>query len=324
MIFFTENPIVFDEGEFFAVQTMAALPPLPPGRTLVGPGYSLVASPNVTRVLTGSISIQYLGNDVLIAGADESNLTIYFWDGDEWTALDTVLDTYFNLASAPSQGEGVYTLMASVKIPLYGLGWNLVSYPIPGTRPITQALRSISGAYAIVYGYVVTDTTDPWRVHGVGAPSYVNRLHELRFGQGYWISVTEPITWYLGGTSETLAASDVQSPQNVQSPPATYYGPVLAGQGFTPTAEMAMTAWVNGNLCGQGQTMENDGQVVYSIHVLADGPGGATGCGAPGKDVTFWVGVQTMAPAAVWDNRQLWELALRPGWRVYLPLVLKH
>ncbi len=321
MIFFTENPSSFITGTFFAIQSMAGLPTLPPGRTLIGQGYNLVASPGTTLPITSSVSIQYLSNDVLAANAHEDDLTLYFWNDGNWTALDTVLDTYFNLASAPSQGEGVYALMASIKIPLYGSGWNLVSYPVPGTRTITQALRSINGAYAIVYGYVVTDTSDPWRVHGVGAPSYVNRLHELRFGQGYWISVTEPITWYLGGTSETLAASDVQS---VQSPPATYYGPILAGQGFTPTAEMAMTAWVNGTLCGQSQTMEVGGQVVYSIHVLADGPGGATGCGAPDKVVMFQVGSQTMAPAAVWDDKQLWELPLRPGWRVYLPLVLRH
>jgi subtilisin-like proprotein convertase family protein len=321
MIFFTENPIVFNEGEFYTVQTMADLPPLPPGRTLVGQGYSLVASPNITRVLTGSISIQYLGADVLAAAADESNLTMYFWNGNEWTALPTVLDTYYNLASTPSQGEGVYALMASVKIPLYGPGWNLVSYPVPGTRSVTEALRSISGTYAIVYGYVVTDTADPWRVHGVDAPAYVNRLHEMRFGQGYWISATETVTWYVGGTPGAVSASDVR---NLQGPPATYYGPVLAGPGFTPATGTDVTAWVGGHLCGQGQTTQADDQVVYSIHVLADGPGGATGCGALGEVTMFRVGSQVMAPAAVWDDRQLWELPLQPGWRVFLPLVLRH
>lgn len=36
MIFFTENPIVFEEGEFYTIQTMPGLPLLPPGRSLVG------------------------------------------------------------------------------------------------------------------------------------------------------------------------------------------------------------------------------------------------------------------------------------------------
>jgi hypothetical protein len=238
-----------------------------------------------------------------------------------------VLDTYYNLASTPSQGEGVYALMVSVKIPLHGPGWNLVSYPLPGSQAVTDALRSISGTYAIVYGYVVTDTSDPWRVYGVGAPPYVNRLHELRFGQGYWISVTEPITWYLSEGPDPLAAGDVQSPQSLQDmqgPPATYYGPVLTGQGFTPTVGMAVTAWIAGNLCGQGRTMEVGGEVVYSVHVSADGLGGAAGCGEPSRYVTFKVDSRAMSPTAVWGNNRLWELPLQPGWRVYLPLVLRH
>jgi len=45
--------------------------------------------------------------------------------------------------------------------------------------------------------------------------------------------------------------------------------------------------WVGGHLCGQSQTMEVGGQVVYSIHVLADGPGGAAECGTPDETVKF-------------------------------------
>ena len=64
MIFFTENPIVFKVGEFFAIQSMSGLPPLPPGRILVGQGYNLVASSSLTRVITGSIII---GSSLLVA-----------------------------------------------------------------------------------------------------------------------------------------------------------------------------------------------------------------------------------------------------------------
>lgn len=270
---------------------------------------------------------------MLAAGAQEGDLTLYFWDGNDWAALDTELNTYFNLASAPSEGGGIYALMASAKIPLYGPGWNLVSYPVPGTRTISEALRSISGTYAIVYGYVVTDTIDPWRVYGIGAPAYVNRLHTLRFGQGYWISVTEPITWHLGGNSaqQALDVGDAQSPQgihNMQDPPATYYGRVLASQDFTPAAGMAVDARVGGDLCGQGWTMVLDDEIVYIVHVLADGPGRATGCGAPGRKVVFRVDGQAMIPTRPWNNNRLYEVALSPGmpleWSVYLPLVMRH
>jgi hypothetical protein len=283
-----------------------------------------VASPLLTRVITGSITIQYLGSDVLAAGADENDLTLYFWDGHSWSELDTVLDTYFNMASASSQGTGVYALMASVKIPLYGAGWNLVSYPLPGTRAITEALRSIEGSYGIVYGYVMTDTADPWRVHSVDVPAYVNRLHALQFGRGYWISATRAITWYLSGGPDLLAPRSVASSGTTQSPPATYYGSLLAGQGFTPTAGMTLTAWIDGKLCGQSSTLEVGGEVVYSIHVSAGDPGGVTGCGELGKAVMFQVDSRSMAPAALWNNNRLWEHPLRPAWSAYLPVVVRH
>jgi hypothetical protein len=117
MIFFTANPGIFNEGEFYAIQNMAGLPPLPAGKTAVGQGYHLVASPNVTRVVTGSISFQYMESDALIEGVSEDELIIHFWDGRSWRALETVRDTTYNLTSAPSQGDGVYALLAGMTVP---------------------------------------------------------------------------------------------------------------------------------------------------------------------------------------------------------------
>jgi hypothetical protein len=121
MIFFTENPSTFDVGELYTVQNMAGLPSLPAGKTTIGQGYNLVASPNVTQVLTGSVSFQYRGIDALVEGIserEENQLTIYFWDGNHWRTLNTVLNTTYNLASAPSQGSGIYALLGPVFIEL--------------------------------------------------------------------------------------------------------------------------------------------------------------------------------------------------------------
>ena len=55
-----------------------------------------------------------VGIDALVEGfseREEDQLAIYFWGGDTWQALDTVLNTTYNLASAPSQGSGVYALL---------------------------------------------------------------------------------------------------------------------------------------------------------------------------------------------------------------------
>src|SRR5262249_5499634 len=116
MIFFTPNPAIFAVGDFYTIQGMAGLPPVPVGKTVIGQGYSLVATPG-TPIITGSVSFQYLGDDVLVAQADENSLAVHFWDGSRWTALPTVRDTYFNLASARSQGPGVYALMAGKTTP---------------------------------------------------------------------------------------------------------------------------------------------------------------------------------------------------------------
>ena len=83
MIFFTENPIAFQEGQFFTVQGMAGLPPTSPGRTVIGQGYRLIATPG-TPLPEGSVSIQYLSNDVLVAGVDENRLSIYYYTDTTW------------------------------------------------------------------------------------------------------------------------------------------------------------------------------------------------------------------------------------------------
>jgi hypothetical protein len=326
MIFFTENPVEFITGTFFIIQGMAGLPPLPPGRTLVGQGYNLVVSPEAILPV-GSASIQYLSNDVLVAGASEEDLALYFWDGHAWRELETVLNTYFNLASAPSQGEGVYALMASVKIPLYGPGWNNFAYPMQETRLVTEALASISGYYTTVYGYEAEDEVDPWEVHDVTAPDYVQDLAVLKYGHGYWINVSDAITLYLKSGVEAARRA---SGSDLPFPPATYYGAVQSSAAFTPTAGMTVTAWMDDHLCGQGAVTETETYgIVYVVDVLAADLGDAAGCGAPGREVSFQVGAQAMVPTAVWSNSQLWELALSPkeypapGERVYLPLIMR-
>jgi hypothetical protein len=105
-------------------------------------------------------------------------------------------------------------------------------------------------------------------------------------------------------------------------PPTTFYGPVLAGPGLTPIPGTTVTAWIDGHFCGQGRTLEADGEIVYTIDVFADGLGYA-GCGASGRPVWFKVRDQTMWPAAVWNSDRLWRVALASRARLYLPLVVK-
>jgi hypothetical protein len=307
----------FEEGEFLALQSASVLPSVPPWTTAVGQGYRLSATPNAPDLGRASISFGYLGAEV--PPGEEGWLRVYFWDGTAWQLLPTRLDADYNVASAAVQGPGLYALMSSLEIPLAGPGWNLFAYPVEGTRPITQALTSIDGFYSTVYGWD-PNPYNRWRLFDVTVPSWVNTLHELEFGQGYWITITQDITLYLKGHMDLGLTAEA----SMQTPPATYYGEVLAGSGFVPTAGMTVTAWIGGNLCGRSQLLDVDGQVMYAIHVSAEGPGDWVGCGLPGRRVTFYVGSQPMQPTTVWNNGRVWELSLSPERHVYLPLILKN
>jgi hypothetical protein len=150
-------------------------------------------------------------------------------------------------------------------------------------------------------------------VYDVDAPAWVNDLTTLEFSHGYWITVTQDVVWRIRGPSYARRGGPAPGQAgSILNPPATYYGEVQAGSGFTPTAGMVVIARINGNVCGQGQTLLVGGQVVYSVKVLADGPG-APGCGAPGRTVTFEVATRTMATTTWWNNDRVWYLPLTPS-----------
>jgi hypothetical protein len=185
---------------------------------------------------------------------------------------------------------------------------------------VSEALVSIDGEYGIVYGYDASQSAwEAWDVYGVGVPGYVNDLEELAFGRGYWISVTQAITMYIGGSGGQSELSAASLPPQV---PATYYGWIVWGTGPGETVR----AWIDNNLCGQGQTMQDGDQIVYVINVLPE-MGGLAGCGAAGREVTFQVGAVTMHQTVAWDDSRLWEVRLSETAMphdVYLPLVLRQ
>jgi hypothetical protein len=316
---YTSDPTI-PEGEFLTIQAATGVGELPPGRVQIGQAYRIGATEGITNLDESSISFQYLG-DAVPAGMEE-DITIYTWDEDDvsWHILPTTLNPEDNFASARVEGAGVYALLTAFKIPLYAEGWNLFSYPLRDSQPVSAALVSIEGQYGIVYGYDATGSVwEAWDVYGVGVPGYVNDLEELVFGRGYWISVTQVVTMYIGGSGGQSELSAASLPPQV---PATYYGRVLGGIGPGETVR----AWIDNNLCGQGQTLEEDGRTVYAVNVLPE-EGGLVGCGAAGREVTFQVGSVTMHQTAVWDDNRLWEVWLSESampFEVYLPSVLRQ
>jgi len=313
---YTPDPTI-PEGEFLTIQAATGVPDLPAGRVQIGQGYRIAATAGLTNLDESSLSFQYRG-EAVPAGMEE-DITIYRWDEGTgtWQTLPTKLNTWDNFASASMQGSGLYTLLTAFQVPLPAAGWNLFSYPLRESQPVTQALASVSGAYATVYGYAASDDVDPWKMYDVNVPHYANDLEHLSFGQGYWISATQPITAYFGSSSVQSTVSPAALPPQV---PATYYGAASGGR-----AGQTITAWVGDALCGNGQIFFADGNPVFSLNVLAE-EGGPAGCGAPGRQVTFRVDSQVLSPTVAWDNRRPREVPLQiagPVAEVYLPLVIK-
>ncbi len=167
---------------FYTLQAVASGVTPPPWATQVGQAYRLTASTSAPSLAGSSLSFSYLGGEV--PPGEEEWLKLYFYDGSAWRQLTTSLDMYHNLASAQVYvsaeeeitGQGVYALMSSIEVPIEAAGWNWMSYPVPATRPVANALVSATGYYTTVYGYEPLDTLDPWKVYDVAVPEWVNDL----------------------------------------------------------------------------------------------------------------------------------------------------
>jgi hypothetical protein len=132
----------------------------------------------------------------------------------------------------------------------------------------------------------------------------VNDLSHLEPDHAYWIYATETVTLYMEGVPPTQATAVATLP----APPATFYGVVRANDSFTPTAGMMVEAYVEQTLCGQGETKEQNGEVVYSVDVQSASV--VSGCGEAGRIVTFRVAGQLMTSSVAWLDAGVYPLAL--------------
>lgn len=324
---------VYGETPNYTLQALASPPSLPLWLTLVGRAY-LVSSEEAFS--NNGILFRYLGRDV--PAGYEDDLTVYYLPtgATEWQRLMTELDTYQNHASAMMPGTGLYALAATIEMPPFSVGWNGFGYPIPGSRPVTEALASIEGAYTSIYHF--TDTQNPgWRLYDQTVQSdqpaladYLNDLTVLEFGHAYWIAVTKPVTLYLGvpGSSQNILQSGPQAVTNLKLPPATFYGYVEGTNLFQPEIGMPVTVWIDGHLCGETEVETYQEQLVYKVHVMAETLlGEPNGCGQEDKVVSFHVDEQVMASSHAWSNAQTWYFPLKfeeeEGFQVLLPMIVK-
>jgi hypothetical protein len=329
------NNLEFDIGEFYTLQAAATIPSPPEWATPMGQAYYLAATERAPTLEDTSLRFEYIGNEV--PPGEEEWLRIYFYrekkDGKMvWEQLPTSLDTYYNTASAQVQGPGLYALMTSIEISLVE-GWNLKAYTINQNRSVENGLRSIEGKYATIYDYQEGETAMDklWKQYSPDVEEYANTLTTLEFGQGYWISATETITWYnRGATAPAVALNDIGDEATMPPlPPATFYGEVISANAFTPTVGMNVEAYIDGILCGKGETMtkttQEGEQVVYVINVLSDNVESKDSvCGRTGRIVQFRVDGREMEQTHPWSNGQFQKLNLVASpYRLYMPVIKK-
>jgi len=308
----------FAETGIISLQAMPALPYLPAWLTSVGQGYRVVGASAAAR----AIAFDYLQRDV--PAGYEATLRLYHSpdEGRSWQRLETTLDIEYNQAIArmPEAGQGIYALLATVELPALQPGWNQLSYPLPGARPVAEALASVAGATSAVLFY----DEGEWRLYDravtvehPGYAAWLNDLTHLEFGRSYWVHATATITPYLG-------LPEVQS--TAFNPlPTTFYGPVSATADFVPVAGMEVQAIIGEALCGSGAIETVGGALAYKVQVRADA---GDGCARAGQTVTFRAGGRSFAETFTLEgdawNRQAWYHPLAtPLFQVYLPLVRK-
>jgi hypothetical protein len=165
-------------------------------------GWNLISSPmapantlvtETLRSITGSYDLVY----AYVAG-----------DPSPWKIYDSSAPDIFNDLKAITEAMGLWirvTSPATVTLALTGTqpaspsislvaGWNLVGYPSPVTRPITESLASCDTKFDLIYTYVAGDPS-PWKIYDPAAPPIFNDITDLAPGRGYWIRMTQACVW---------------------------------------------------------------------------------------------------------------------------------
>lgn len=312
----------------YALQLLSTPPNLPSWLTQVGQAYHFSAAQALPESL--NIKFEYLERELPLSREDR--LRIYYSpdEGQSWQPLDTSLDTHHNHASAYMPGEGIYTVISTVEIEPFDVGWNPFTYPVADSRAIATALASIEDKYTSVY-YDQPNSSE-WLLHDQTVvdehPEFstlVNDLIDFEDGKSYWIHTTEPVNLYMAPGSGTRRRMHIRG---IEFPPATYYGWIMPNESFQPVVGMSVKARIGDIVCGEGTIEERNGQLAYKLQVKAENIlGQANGCGTSQRQITFEVGDWVMQAQPNWDNSQAWFHSLPkstpdPSERLYLPLLL--
>lgn len=261
----------------------------------------------VTAPANGTVSVSADGGFIYTPTADFVGTDVFTYSTSDGSTSDTAAVTIRVLVDNSQP----------VDVAIEAAGWNLFTYPLYGSRAVTEALVSITGIYTRVFGYDAADSSDPWKMYDTtidpAFASLLNDLTELDYADGYWILVSQPTTitfsYGRGGNPHPSPLSQGTSANHssVAAPPATFYGYVTAKSGITPVPNMMVTAWIDGALCGQGKTALIGAQVGYAVHVISADSANHD-CGQAGKTVNFEIDGTTIPFNGIWGDGALTQV----------------
>lgn len=298
------------------VMPTRGLPPVPEDLTVVGTPYNIGASGGITHTTQPAALTMFYSQEA-VSGLDRRQLRIYYWNTEtgQWESKGGVADEQGNFITTAVDRFGIYAIMAEAAtvIQLYP-GWNLFSYPVRESLPITQALASCAGKYQAVWTYDAADVNDPWKRYIVGDPPYANDLLVIEPRKGYWINMTAACALAVGGTgtsrlpeaaSQTEPTRVVARAQASGSPPgipAGFFG-TAQSNGYNLPEGVRVSAWISGVQVAETYSFRFESQSVYSIDVPADDPSTpVVEGGSEGVAVTFKAGAGMADQTATWGR----------------------
>ncbi len=166
------------------------------------------AAPILVNEGIGYINLPIYGDDLLTPDVDEGmnageNFTLKLFDASESQVLEYCgeFDCWLNTNGTPLPGEcgdvsNVYDFQDEfIDVVNLNAGWNLISFDVI-LEPDDPATVFASLGSCLIY---VTDFDGGSHYYDPNGPSFLNTLHHIRPGYGYWVKVCDDIMFAVDG-----------------------------------------------------------------------------------------------------------------------------
>ncbi|MBC8501060.1 MAG: carboxypeptidase regulatory-like domain-containing protein [DPANN group archaeon] len=175
-------------------------------------GLNLVSFPFAHIV--GDIDENPVFNDSIILQTEsiESNLaSVFYYEEGEWYSYNPDKPPFLNTLHTLNESQGAWFNIDSVDtLTLTGLsrypvsfnmhiGLNLIGYPATEIRDPSVVMNGVYGTYENLLTYNASN--GEWLSYNPDKPPFLNSLHEMLPGQGFWVYATQDSTWEFNGTS---------------------------------------------------------------------------------------------------------------------------